>query len=211
MFVDKSRSLYGRSRRLLPYAAAEEQLSCADLLKATLHQSVKEIRQLVELGVDPNCVASDDPNWGAETPLTIAVMSFDPAERARKFDLLLGLGARFDASNPGMLLTRAAERGDTALLRRMLDAGLRPDAPSPAFRPYTALSAALSFAVYDIGQINESKLGAVALLLERGADPNQMTESRFYEPVPVLHQAVIGSRVHGAAQGRRRGKRAGRP
>lgn len=120
-------------------------------------QSIDYLRFLLEAGADPN----QDPDAAAYPLPLVAALYADTAA----IDLLLQHSARLERSGT---LAAAAQRGNEAMARHLLEKGARPSSDATAL---AANSSPLHVAV------RAGHVGVARLLLQRGADANSADAS----------------------------------
>ncbi len=112
-------------------------------------QRVAVLRCLLDAGADPN----QDPD-AAAYPLALAAALYDDTA---VLDLLLRYGARVQGSGA---LAAAAQRGNVAMLRHLLECGARPDTDAEAGRDAQPLHVA----------VGAGRVAVARVLLQHGAD-----------------------------------------
>ena len=170
--VDVNWGIYDKNKTFIMYAAH--------------NGDVIAVRALIEGGADVNAVQFI-PDFFVSTrgigftftaPIVYAVQSGNPFV----VDALINAGAdvNFDLYNHGQTpLMIAAERGDVASAELLIDAGADVDFDNSIwYTPRTPLGYA----------VRNGRLGMVGLLVENGADPNEMAGCR----TPLGYAAEAG-------------------
>jgi ankyrin repeat protein len=136
-------------------------------------------------------VQSLSPNYKFDNDLTPLMLAAGPVQAEAKVRLLLAKGADPRArtkSGTDALIIAASYRGNSAVLKLLLDAGAEPNLPKDS----KLRNSALDFAA------KSGDLEAVKLLLSRGADPN--AGSPLSAAITFNHPDVVEALINAGAE-----------
>lgn len=138
--------------------------------KAAYRGNTAEVRRLLEQGTDPEAEARAPDFLGTVylTPLRSAVMG---GNHSTVLAVAASLGKESEAAGLGQALLLAADFGDIALMRRLIEEGA--DVEARNHYGDTPLHLAVDWSCNSPRDAAEpEQIAAVALLLEAGADPD---------------------------------------